>query len=392
MKIILLFGQTVKLKIVKALILHKHFPILVGMLMFCVLSNAQNVGNWTLNNTLSGTGSPTNSVGNIAAGSAVSSTAFNGGTEWYGQGGFPTGLLPDANAYLQFSISPNTGYELHLGSIIVRMRRSNTGNPSGSGPTLWCLRSSRDGYVSNIAIGTMNHNYANYTIPLAYFTMLASTITFRLYGYGVTVSSGGNNRLVLDNISIQGALFTLPLQLQAPELRATENGNINVSWRADDITAGTQLRLQRSGDGVQFETIHAVTEQTGGSAKQYSFADNNVPAGWQQVYYRIEAEEPGGATQLSRVVNVSRKMAARLNIEKVMVRGPVMQAVVQIPATGSYTIAIHSSSGILIHKQVISLNAGTQSIPVTVYKSGSGMHVMSIYDNSGIVSRPFLPR
>jgi hypothetical protein len=211
-----------------------------------------------------------------------------------------------------------------------------------------------------------------------------------LYGYGVTVSSGGNNRLVLDNVSITGSLFTLPLHLDAPEANADDKGNITLTWKALDVTAGTIFRLQRAADGFSFETVHSITESNDKVSQQYSFTDRSVPATLPTVYYRVQAVEPGGTEHFSRIISVTRKVAARLHIEKITVRGSLLQAIVHIPAKGNYTIALYSSSGMLLQKQVVSYEAGVQSIPVSLQKISKGMFVLSVYDNGRVVSRPFV--
>lgn len=376
------------LLLVKTLIVRWQLPVICCLLLFGTAS-AQTIGNWTLNNTLVGTGSALNTVSAISAGPGVTSTSFNGSTEWYGQNGFPAGGSPSAAAYLQFTITPNSGYEINIASVVLRIRRSNTGSPAGSGPTQWCLRSSLDGYGANISVGTMTHNYANYSVPLSGFNMLPGAVTFRLFGYGVTVSSGGNSRFVLDNISIVGSLFILPLQLLAPEASAEENGDIKIAWKADDITAGTKFSLQRSTDGSSFINLYTAIENNQ-VAQRYTFTDNTIPGSIQKIYYRVEAEEPNGTKQLSRVITVNRKISLRLNIEKIAVRGSLMQAIVQAPSRGNYTIAVYSSSGILLHRQQLLLDAGSQSVPVSLHKISKGMYVLSVSGNNGVVSRPFL--
>ena len=374
---------------VKILIVRRHLPVILCLLSVGTAS-AQTIGNWTLNNTLAGTGSALNSVGAISAGPGVSSTSFNGSTEWYGQNGFPAAGLPNPTAYLQFSISPNSGYEINIASVVLRMRRSNTGSPSGSGPTQWCLRSSLDGYAANLAAGAMTHNYANYSVPLTGFSMLPGAVTFRLYGYGVTVSSGGTSRFVLDNISIMGSLFVLRLQIETPGASAEENGDIKINWKADDITAGTIFNLQRSTDGSSFTNVYTTAEINNQVSQRYTFTDKSIPASIQKIYYRVEAEEPGGIKQLSRIITVNRKISLRLNIEKIAVRGSLLQAIVQTPSRGNYTIAVYSTSGTLLHRQQLLLDAGSQSVPVSLQKLSKGMFVLSVSGNNGVVSRPFL--
>ena len=359
---------------VKTLIVPIPLLMVVGMLLITAALPAQNIGNWTLNNTLTGTGGSFNSVSAISAGSAVPTTAFNGGTEWYGQNGFPTGSSPNLNAYLQFTLTPNSGYEINVSSIVLRMRRSNTGSPAGSGPTQWCLRSSQDGYTTNLMTGSMNHNYSNYTVLLTGFNQLPSAVTFRLYGYSVTVGSGGNNRLVLDNVSAQGVLFILPLKLEAPEAKSDEKGNIDINWKALDVMAGTKFSLQRSSDGNSFETIHTVTEGSDQASRRYTYSDQRIPAALQQVYYRVQAVEPGGASYLSRVITVNRKISAALHIEKIAVRGALLQAFIQTPVSGNYTIAVYSSSGTLLQKQTLYIQAGARSVPVSLQNRSNTLY------------------
>src|SRR4051812_27216896 len=187
---------------IKALITYKLSSCLY-LLIFClVLSlllvnnscSAQTVGNWTLNGVLTGTGSAQNSASSVLLGSGITSGNFNGGTEYYGEGGWPSGSI-NTNAYIQFSITPNAGYELDLSGLILRIRRSTTGTPSGSGPTQWSLRSSVDGFAANIASGSLTTSYSNYGVTLTGFLSLPSTVTFRLYGFSASVSTGGMSRL-----------------------------------------------------------------------------------------------------------------------------------------------------------------------------------------------------
>lgn len=356
----------------KDLIVPTRLLIFIGLLLMGTVSSAQTIGNWTLNNTLAGTGSALNSVSAISAGPGIGSTAFNGGTEWYGQNGFPTTASPNATVYLQFSITPNSGFELNIASVTLRMRRSNTGSPSGSGPTQWCLRSSLDGYTANLSAGSMTHNYANYNIVLSGFNGLPTGVTFRLYGYSATVGSGGNSRLVLDNVSITGSLFILPLHLDAPEASADDKGNIAVAWKAYDISAGTSFHLQRSTDGVSFETIYTISESSEKIAQRYTYVDRGVPAGL--VYYRVQ-----GGDQFSRIISVNMKAPARLLIDKIIVRGEMVQANVQAPSNGKYTIAIHAANGMLLHKQDVSMQAGLQSIVIPLKNVSRGIYILSIH-------------
>ena len=169
---------------------------------------AESVGNWNFNGVLTGTPGSHSTASAASLGSTIPTGAFNGSTVYFGEDGWPTGAL-DANAYVQFSLTPNSGYTLSITSLLMNIRRSTTG-ASGSGPNNWALRSSLDGYTSNISSGVLTTSPtpgATVVLPAA-FTGLTSTVSFRLYGYNATVSSGGGlNRFVFDNITASGSII-----------------------------------------------------------------------------------------------------------------------------------------------------------------------------------------
>ena len=96
------------------------------------------------------------------------------------------GLTFDTNDYFEFTITPNSGYEFSVAEIAVNTQRS------GTGPNTGVLRSSLDGYASDL--GTTLSNTGT-TTQLHTFTVNQtsnlSAVTYRIYFYG-TSNSGGS--------------------------------------------------------------------------------------------------------------------------------------------------------------------------------------------------------
>src|SRR4051812_35517394 len=134
----------------------KTFYAYLFTLTLISTSLAQNAGNWSFNGTLYGTPVTSVTVSGMSLGSAIPASAYNSGTEWYGEGGWPAGAA-DPNAYLQFSLAPTAGHYLVLNAVKLTQRRSNTGTPMGSGPTSWSIRSSLDNYATDITTGTQTY-------------------------------------------------------------------------------------------------------------------------------------------------------------------------------------------------------------------------------------------
>src|SRR5450756_525466 len=175
----------------------KSVVLLLSGLIMAFSAQSQTAGNWNMNGTLTGTAGSHISLGTIGLGSSIVSGAFNSGTEYYGEGGWPTGAI-DLNAYTEFTLTAGAGYYLSLTNVSLVQRRSSTGS-AGAGPNQWSIRSSLDNYASDITSGSMTSAYVTYTVTLpAAFQSIPSNVTFRVYGYNTAISSGGTSRYVYD--------------------------------------------------------------------------------------------------------------------------------------------------------------------------------------------------
>lgn len=88
----------------------------------------------------------------------------------------------DANDYFIFNITPNATHNINFVSFVY------TGQKSGTGPTSFALRSSLDGYNSNIGTATATGN--TITLSGINYQNISSAITFRIYGWGASAIGG----------------------------------------------------------------------------------------------------------------------------------------------------------------------------------------------------------
>lgn len=362
--------------------------LLYSLIAFPCLS--QIIGNWTFTNSTAGTGATYNTVSAADFSAGIPTRAFNGSSEYYGEGGWPAGAI-NTSTYLEFSISPNTGYQLDLMSITLRLRRSNTGSPSGSGPTQWSLRSNTDGYAADIATNSLTHTHVDYTVPLgSAFLNRYTTITFRLYGYNVAINSGGLSRVVMDNISIQGIGEVLPVSLTGIQAFRNNTNDVTVKWQMNNVQEGTRFNIQRSINGVDYSTLNNITENEYKIANAYNYLDNHVPVGSQPLYYRIQGALPSGKTFLSPVVKISNKAATQTLIDYTAVQGPSLLTAVQTPEKGRYTLSIIALNGAILQQRSIELEAGVNVITLPLNALAHGAYVIRLTDNKFVDSRKFV--
>ncbi|MFT3824482.1 MAG: T9SS type A sorting domain-containing protein [Chitinophagaceae bacterium] len=342
------------------------------------------MANWPLTSNLAGTGTAYNTVSNVSGGPAISLLAFNG-SDFYAQDGWPTGGLA-TNAYLQFSIKANTGYQLDLTSVVMKLRRSTTGT-SGSGPTKWSLRSSLDGYTTDLYSGNLTTGYVTSTVNLTGFYFLSGTVIFRLYGYNTLVSSGGGlSRVVVGGISITG-LVTLPVLFKSFTAQYLSGDKTQVQWSVQNVSAGTDFYLQRSVDGINFSDIWTKEVTTDMDVAEESYTDRSLPATASKIYYRLRTEEPGGRNNLSSIVMVSRQVSPSL-VDKIIVEGTAVKAILQLTQSQHCSLAVLSIDGRLMQQQETVLQQGSNTVWFQK-NMPHGIYILRVQAGNNIVSRQF---
>jgi hypothetical protein len=122
-----------------------------------------------------------------------------------------TGSIGNAvtgNDYMQFTITPQTGYLFTVSSITIQLQRS------GTGLTQIALRSSLDSYATNLD-GTKNVSdittTQSFTFTFAQTPACNVAVTYRLYGYAeATTGTGGPGDGTGDDIVVNGTVSVCP--------------------------------------------------------------------------------------------------------------------------------------------------------------------------------------
>ncbi|WP_205513367.1 T9SS type A sorting domain-containing protein [Longitalea arenae] len=351
---------------------------------------SQPVGNWTFTGSTNGTGGTFNTVSPADFSTAIPTKVYHGASEYYGEDGWPAGAA-DPAVYLQFTISPNTGYQLDLTSVILRIRRSTTG-ASGSGPTSWSLRSSLDGYTSNLGSNSLTTSYNDYTVNLGSgFLHVYTPVTFRLYGYNAIVSGGGGlSRLVLDNISIQGIGAVLPARVNNIQALRNNTNGIELKWQMSHVQAGTVFEVQRSTNGTDFTTVNNYKEKEYKATNSYTCSDQHVPAVFSKLYYRIQGIRPDGSSFLSPVVTVNNGTVTKPMIDHTSVQGESLITSLQVPEKGVYMLSVFSLNGVVLQQIKVDRQAGVHLVRLPLGSLAHGLYVIRLAGNGVTDSKKFI--
>lgn len=110
------------------------------------------------------------------------------------------------NQYFQFSLGPDAGFEMDLQGLSFNAARGGASTPRG-----WVLRSSLDGFGSDIAtaeVATANPTLSSFGVDLSgpQYQDLQSALTFRLYGFAPSTGVG----MFYDNLMVAGVVSAVP--------------------------------------------------------------------------------------------------------------------------------------------------------------------------------------
>ncbi|MBL8001394.1 MAG: lamin tail domain-containing protein, partial [Flavobacteriales bacterium] len=227
-----------------------------------------------------------------------------------------TGVI-DAGKYIQFSLTPNAGYAMDVTSISFGAGRSATG------PRQFAIRSSADGFATNLAGGTgatgltfsggvytidvdlsSNHTGASMAVSGPGFTGLTSTLTFRVYGFNSEASAGTGG--LAGNLVVNGSVVSTStsVSLASTALTVAENVGttpitVNIT-NPDPVNATTVDLVLTSGNAARINnyTTQTVTFPANSGAAQnvtITVTDNGVNDGDATLVFQLQNVAGGTA-------------------------------------------------------------------------------------------------
>ena len=155
-----------------------------------------------------------------------------------------------ANSYMTFTITPNSGFEFTVSSVVIQLQRS------ASGPSAIVLRNSLDGYAANLdAQYAITDNTSTQTFTFTFSQAASSTaVTYRMYMYAELAGGTGGpgdgtgNDIIVNGVVSSTTACTTPLSqasgLTSSSVTAT---TANLSWTDGASTSGTLVSLRLAG-------------------------------------------------------------------------------------------------------------------------------------------------
>jgi hypothetical protein len=204
--------------------------------------------------------------------------------------------------YIEFTITPNPGYQIHVTSTIIRER--TTSLPLNAMP----FEQFGLTHYYNSTSSENTYNTASHGIPLCgggggninntlinYETSNPVTVRMAFYGYTTNLDAK------IGRIEVLGST-ALPVKLKTLEVKSEKVQNV-LSFITASESNNAGFDIERSSDGVAFEKIgwidgHGSTTEE----KHYSFTDTKPYIGIN--YYRLRQVDYDGRFKYSNIVSV----------------------------------------------------------------------------------------
>jgi len=175
--------------------------------------------------------------------------------------------------------------------------------------------------------------------------------------------SSGDGIVVFDNFANGGSAAPLPVKLDNFEA-AKDGGGIKLTWTAATEAGVLNYEIQRSVDGINFQTIGSVK---GENKRTYSYVDA-LPVATNN-FYRLRIVDLDNTARISHVVSIKSKVTSTIEVYPNPVRNTT---VVQHPKAinGSRMQVVNLTGQVLMDMQ-IAANTVVTPLNLTGLKSGT---------------------
>lgn len=334
-----------------------------GNVTVSALSQGNNNGTTSLLSTTSASSTYAGASGGNNAGAAARVGALNTGT----------------SAYFEVTFTPTGGVAINNISFGSRS--------TGTGPQAYTIRTSKDGFVADVATGALSNagTWTLYNSAISNVTV-NSAVTIRIYGHSGSGSPGTNTaNWRIDDLDIQVTASSVPLPVTLTDFTAVRKGNsIQLDWATATEKNASHFEIERSLDGRQYTTVGRVNARNLETGASYNYTDNN--AGTAIRYYRLKNVDRDGTSEYSKIVVVAEKSAqgnialtANLvcNVLPVSFKGE----------QGAYELRVINLAGTVLQRQ--SAN-GTTSVQMDISSLAPGFYLLQVAGVNGLETFKFV--
>ncbi len=303
-------------------------------------------------------------ISGVGLGSGVTLNAAN---NRYNAQSWTTSTSLDLADYFTFTLTPNSGYKINFSSFVF------TSQTSATGPTNFAVRSSLNGFSSDIS--TPNATGASVSLSSSNFQGITSSITFRIYGFS---AGGGSGTYSINDFSFSGIVL-LPIELASFDVN--NQSHPQITWSTYSELNNDYFTLLRSKNGTDF---HEITQVRGNGStdkkNDYSFTDQSPFPG--KVFYQLKQTDFNGQFTFSPI----RSIVVAIGMQQPIVYPSLVDNEINIdfsntkPSSWSWTLV--NMQGQLIKKGVV--KNPEDLVSVSSDMAPSGVVILTLISETGM--------
>ncbi len=186
--------------------------------------------------------------------------------------------------------------------------------------------------------------------------------------------------LLLLAISSSTGLFANGTQVQNFQVEDFEMGNM-LTWNTSIETQNKEFVVQRSTDGLTFNTIGSVQAKGNSTVTQaYNFLDISADKGATQ--YRLKQVNVDGTFNMTAVVSINKAISNNFTIASMtpLEQQNTVEITLDVKKAAAVTYMVEEYEGMLIYTATQYLQSGRNTITIDISELDLGTYKISIKD------------
>ena len=158
---------------------------------------------------------------------------------------------------------------------------------------------------------------------------------------------------------------------------------VKVNWEAQAETGVREYALEKSTDGVNYQTVNTQAAKNGNVANSYTYTDNSPVNGVN--YYRVKTTQHNDIERYSTVITVNFKQQSTNNVTVYPnpVKGNTIGLQLQDLEKGMYSVRILSIEGKEVYKQQLQVNGSSLNTTINPStKLAQGTYTLQVVGKS----------
>lgn len=287
---------------------------------------------------------------------------------------------PGGTTYFETTITPSTGYKIVLTGV-------NTGHTSTmNGPTVLSLRSSIDGYMSDLSTASVTFGVPWTLVTFSGISLTAGVdmpVTLRIYGsVGLGSTNTANWRIDDLKITYTSTLGVVPVTISSFTGSYTNKASL-LRWTTENEINISKYTVERSTDGRTFNEIGFVNAN---GSHEYTFTD--ATAKTLINFYRLKITGPGELKYTGVVKVLSDVFAGKVNLYP----SPAVNSVNAEFISQNIDVAalqMTDATGRTVMQKLIPVQQGYNNLSMDVNTLNKGIYILKITIADKITSTVF---